>query len=119
MGSKLAGTCFIKVDGEQLELQGNLEFQLNTVTRETVLSTGGPAGYKETVAIPYIAGDFLVPKDFPVTKLMEGTAMTVTAECANGMVYTLSDAYAVSDIAFKPIDGVVTIRFEGTNGELA
>ncbi len=119
MGSKLAGTCFIKVDGEQLELQGNLEFPLNKVTRETLVSTGGPVGYKETVTTPYITGDFIVPKDFPVTKLMEGTAMTVTAECANGMIYTLSDAYAVSDTAFKPMDGAVTIKFEGTNGELA
>ena len=40
MGKKVAGTCYIKVDGEQLELQGNLEFQANKVSRETLKSTG-------------------------------------------------------------------------------
>lgn len=25
MGKRLAGTCYFKVDGQQLELQGNLE----------------------------------------------------------------------------------------------
>lgn len=31
MGKKLAGTCFVKVNGQQLELQGNMEFPLTLV----------------------------------------------------------------------------------------
>ena len=45
--------------------------------------------------------------------------MTITAECANGMVYTLSDAYLVDNAAFKPVDGTMSLKFEGTNGEFA
>mgnify|MGYP001535525484 CR=1 FL=1 len=41
MGKKLAGTCFVKVNGQQLELQGNIEFPLTSVQRETMLSTTG------------------------------------------------------------------------------
>lgn len=40
MGKRLAGTCYFKVDGQQLELQGNLEFPMAKVTRETMASTG-------------------------------------------------------------------------------
>lgn len=39
MGKKIAGTCFVKVNGQQLELQGNIEFPLTSVQRETMLST--------------------------------------------------------------------------------
>ena len=46
MGKKLAGTCFVKVNGQQLELQGNMEFPLTLVQRETLLSTAGVAGFK-------------------------------------------------------------------------
>ena len=119
MGKRLAGTCYFKVDGEQLELQGDLEFPFNSVTRETMASTTGVVGFKETVAVPYVAGTFIVPESFPVSKLMESTAMTITAECANGMVYTLSEAFMVGDIPYKPVDGTVALRFEGTAGELA
>ncbi len=118
MGKKLAGTCYFKVNGQQLELSGNLEFPFNKTTRETKLSVGGVAGFSETVIAPYLSGDFLVPANFPVETLMENTSLTITAECANGMVYTLSDAWFVGDAAFKPVDGTVTLRFEGTNGEL-
>lgn len=119
MGKKIAGTCYVKVDGQQLELQGNLEFPMAKVTRESMSSTGGPVGFKETVNVPYIAGDFIVTADFPTSTLVESEAMTITAECANGMVYTLSDAYLVGDTAFKPVDGTVSLRFEGLDGDLA
>lgn len=119
MTPRVAGTCYFKVDGEQLALQGNLEFPPSTITRESVLSTAGVVGYKETVVAPYVAGDFVVPKDFPWEKIMNSTSMTITAECANGSVYTLSEAYVVGDTSFKPMDGQVTLRFEGTQGDLA
>ena len=54
MGKKIAGTCFVKVNGQQLELQGNIEFPLTSVQRETMLSTTGVAGFKETVTAPYV-----------------------------------------------------------------
>lgn len=119
MASKLAGTCYIKVDGEQLELQGNLQFPLSKTTREVVTSTAGVVGYKEEVNPPYISGDFIVPKDFPIDKVFNSTGLTVTAECANGQVYTLSNAFATGDSDYKPIDGTVSIRFDGEDGDLA
>ena len=118
MGKKLAGTCFVKVNGQQLELQGNIEFPLTSVQRETVLSTAGVVGYKETVVAPYVSGDFIVPAGFPIEDIKENTAQTITVECANGMVYTMSDAYVTDVIAYKPVDGTLTIKWEGTNGEL-
>ena len=110
MGKKIAGTCFVKVNGQQLELQGNIEFPLTSVQRETMLSTTGVAGFKETVTAPYVSGDFIVPSDFPIEEIKENVAQTITVECANGMVYTLSDAYVTDVIAYKPVDGTLTVK---------
>ncbi|MDY6465027.1 MAG: phage tail tube protein [Succinivibrio dextrinosolvens] len=48
-----AGTCYIKVDGVQLEVVGNMEVPLNTSVKEDILSTQGLVGYKETKRAPY------------------------------------------------------------------
>lgn len=118
MGKKIAGTCYVKVDGQQLELEGGLEFPFNQIMRETKTAQGRPVGYSQIDAKPYVKGSFIVPKEFPIEKLMESDSMTITAECANGMVYTLSDAWVVGDVAYKPIDGTTDITFEGMRGEL-
>lgn len=118
---RIAGTCFVKVDGEQLELSGSLAFPLNDVQRTTLTSAAGTVvGYSEITQVPYVSGTFFVKNDFPVETLKSSTSMTVTAECANGMVYTLSEAYLAGDsIEYSPQDGTVTLKWEGTRGELS
>lgn len=119
MGQKIAGTCYVKVDGEQLELEGSLAFPLSKVARTSLIASGRTVGFSETHVTPYISGNFYVPKDFPLEKLQSQTDMTITAECANGMVYTLSGAYVSDAVEFSPVDGTTTIKFEGEDGRVS
>lgn len=119
MGKRLAGTCYVKVDGEQLELEGSLEFPITKVTRTSLLANGRVVGFQETPVAPYISGNFYVTPDFPVEKITSGEDMTVTAECANGMVYTLSGAYVSDQVNFNPNDGTMTIKFDGEDGRIS
>lgn len=119
MAKRIAGTCYFKVDGETLELEGSLEFPMNKFNRESLVSTSGVAGYSETVVKPYLKGNFFVPKNFPTKKIVENNSMTIVAECANGMVYTLIDAYTVGEITYKPMDGTVELTFDGVDGDLS
>lgn len=119
MGKRIAGTCYIKVDGQQLELEGSLEFPLSQVVRESKVASGRVVGFGETKVVPYISGNFFVPSDFPLEKLLSSEDMTVTAECANGMVYTLSGAFMSDQANFNPIDGTTTIKFDGEEGRIA
>lgn len=113
---RLAGTCYFKVDGEQLELKGGMEAPLSKKSRETLNGSSGVAGYKETIVTPYIKATFFVPPGFPREKITESDDMTITAEFANGSVYTLSGAYLVGDATFKGDDGEVDLEFNGTKG---
>jgi len=116
MGKRVAGTCFIKVDGDQLEVKGSVESTIGDVTREAVTSTRGVVGTKETVRVPSTKGTFIFTADFPIDKVTSGDDMTITTEYANGKVHTLSGAFVVGEPTAKGEDGEVDLEFNGTKG---
>ena len=117
MAKRVAGVCYIKVDGAQLEVAGDIEIPLAQVKRETVMGVNGPAGYKETALEPYVKLSAVVRPDFPLATLIGNTALTVTAEMANGWVYTLSDAFLKGEPSIKVNDGTVDLEFGGMKGQ--
>lgn len=113
MGQKVAGTCYIKVDGDQLVITGGVEVPYSDVKRETVVK-----GYfKEEDVTPFIKVDALKTPGLDRSKITKGTNMTVTAEFKDGTSYVLSGAYAVDDITFNGDDGKLSLKFEGTSGD--
>lgn len=113
MGQKIAGTSYVKVDGQQLVIAGNIEAPLNKKQRETITK-----GYfKEEDRVPFTSGEFVIPKGMDTQKIMDGTNMTVTTEFANGTVYTLSGAYVVDESNLGSDEGKASIRFEGNEGD--
>lgn len=114
---RIAGTCYIKVDGAQLEVSGAVEVPLNTTVKETVLSTQGAVGYKETTRAPYVKLDAVFTKDFPIKAIREGENMTITAELANGQVYVLGKAWLEGESNVNVTDGTITLEFHGIDGD--
>nr|WP_311528705.1 phage tail tube protein [uncultured Ralstonia sp.] len=117
MAQRIAGICFVKVDGAQFEISGDIEIPLTEFKREAVMGLSGPAGYKETALEPYIKVIALFTPDFPINSLRTNTTLTVTAELANGVVYTLSNAFVRGEPKAKPIEGTIEIEFSGSQGQ--
>ena len=117
MAKRVAGICYIKVDSDQLEVSGGVEAPLMEVKRETVMAHAGPAGLKETALEPYVKLQAIFMPDFPLDTLRTNTNMTVTAEMANGKVYTLSGAFLKGEPAAKGDDGTVELEFGGLKGQ--
>jgi hypothetical protein len=115
-GKKIAGTCYIKVDGEQLEVSGGLECPLSDQKREAVVGAAGVAGFKETTIAPYVKVTAILVPGFPLDKLKSATDMTITAEFANGTVYVLSDAWFGGESSHKAEDGTADLEFGGLKG---
>jgi hypothetical protein len=113
MGQKSGGTCYVKVDGQQLVIKGNVEAPLGKAKRET-LALGY---YKEEDVIPFVKAEVLVPKGTPIQKIMDGTNMTVTVEFASGKVYTLSGAYVTGESNYDSEEGKASLEFNGTAGD--
>lgn len=114
--AKIAGTCYLKVDGQQLSLTGGVETPMNTVIKDDVIGMAGDVDYKETHRSPYTKGTFKVPKDFPLDKLVSSDAMTITTEYANGMVYVLSYAWLHGEANYNGEEGTADIEFHGQEG---
>lgn len=116
MGKRVAGICYIKVDGQQLEVKGGVECALAPTKKEAVMGLNGVAGYKETAERPYIKLSAILVPGFPIATLVTGKDMTITAELANGNIYTLSGAWMEGEAAAKADDGEVELEFSGTRG---
>lgn len=116
MGKRVAGTCFIKVDGDQLEVSGAVECPLMPVTREAVAGLNSAGYYSEKVLTPYVKLTAIFVDEFPVATLQENTDMTITAELANGKVYTLAGAFLVGEPSAKGDDGTIELEFNGREG---
>lgn len=117
MAKRVAGICYIKVDGEQLEVSGGVECPIVDVKRETVMGLAGPAGIKETALEPFVKVSAIFVPDFPLAKLQYMTDGTVTTEMANGKVYTLSGAFLKGEPSAKGEDGTVDLEFGGKKGQ--
>ncbi len=113
MGQKVAGTSYVKVDGIQMVVAGNIEAPLGKVKRETIVK----GYYKEDDAVPFVSGEYVIPKGLDIDKIMSGTNMTITTEFANGKVHTLSGAYVVDDTNVGSDEGKASIKFEGNEGD--
>lgn len=113
MGQRVGGTSYVKVDGVQMVISGNIEAPLGKFNRETITK----GHYKEEEVVPFLSGEYVIPKGLDTDKITKGTNMTITTEFANGKVYTLSGAYVVGDANVGSDEGKASIRFEGDEGD--
>lgn len=116
MGKKIAGTCFIKIDGTQLSVKGGVEVPLSKFKRENVMALDRSAGFRETAQEQFVKVTAALAPGFPLAALQSGTDMTITAELANGTVYTLSGAWLDGEPSLKGDEGEVELEFKGLDG---
>lgn len=114
---RIAGTCYFKIDGQQLSMTGGIEVPMNTKVNDDVIGLDGSVDRKETHRAPYIKGTFKVPKDFPVSKVTTSDQMTITAELANGQVYVLSSARFTVRQNHNAEEGTADLEFHGEEGD--
>ena len=117
MGKKFAGTCYIKANGALLSVEGSVEIPLLKTTKEKKVGSTGVAGYSETNIAPYVKCTAFLEPDFDIDAL-SGNDMTITAELANGWVYTLNGAWLEGEVVANSSDGTVSLEFTGLDGHL-
>lgn len=116
MANRVAGMCFIKCDGQQFEVKGSVEAPIMATMRENVMSLTGLAGFKEVAQRQFVKLTAIFTADFPLSLFRSSTNMTVTAEMANGRVYTLAGAFLEGEPVINGDEGEVEIEFSGTKG---
>ena len=107
--ARIGGTCYFKIDGQQLSLTGGIEVPMNRTVNDDIIGLDGSVDRKETHRAPYVKGTFKVPKNCP--------EMTITAELANGQVYVLSSAWLHGEANHNAEEGTVDLEFHGEEGD--
>jgi len=119
MGKRDSGTCYIKLNGNQLVVEGGVEVPLSKTAKEAVMGNGRVAGYKETGRKAYVKATLRKVSAKEFQALTEADDMTVTVELANGGVYTLSDAWVEGEPSYNADEGTADVEFVGMRGEWA
>ena len=115
--TRVAGTCYVKVGGDQVLVKGNVECPLTDFTREPVMSSSGPAGFKETAEMPYVKATLVRVSQADFNKVTQATDLTITVEFANGGVYTLSDGWVAGRPVFGSEEGTSEVEWNGMRGK--
>ncbi|UDU17751.1 phage tail tube protein (plasmid) [Escherichia coli] len=111
------GTCYFKIDGQQLSLTGGIEVPMNRTVNDDIIGPGRFSGPKRNSPCALCQRTFKVPKNFPVSKITSSDEMTITAELANGQVYVLSSAWLHGEANHNAEEGTVDLEFHGEEGD--
>lgn len=113
----IAGTAYLKVDGEMYPLKGNLTVSISPVERNGIAGQDYVHGYQELPRVPFIEGDVSTLPEVSTEFLESVIDATITAELVNGRVYVLRNAWTKGPIEINTPDGQFRIRFEGVSGD--
>lgn len=115
--ARVAGTAYLKADGQQFNLVGNFTVSPSLVVRAMLAGQDGVHGFSEMPRVPFIEGDIRLPPGLFVKDLDAMTDVTVTAELANGTTATLQHACTTADSSITTAAGTVRVRWEGFNAD--
>ncbi|HEY2242749.1 MAG TPA: phage tail tube protein [Xanthobacteraceae bacterium] len=113
MAQRFAGIAFLTVDGTQLSLRGNFTVSPSPVERTMIAGQDGVHGYQELPRVPFIEGDLSAIPGLLLDDLIAQTDVTVIAQLANGMQYTLTGGTCKGGFEENTRDGQLRVRWEG------
>lgn len=113
MSVAIAGTAFLKVDGNMYPLRGNFTVSPSPAARAGIAGQDYVHGYTETPRVPFIEGDLSSRPEVSLEDLQRVVDATVTAELINGKVYVLREAWYASPSDLNASEGSLRVRFEG------
>jgi hypothetical protein len=113
MTQRIGGVAFWYVNGTRLSLRGNFTVSPDIMERAGVAGLDDVHGYIETPVIPFMEGDVSLEPGTTVEDIQTIEDVTVTAELANGLVCTLSNAWKAGRVEINAHDGSFRVRLEG------
>ncbi|MCW0137446.1 phage tail tube protein [Escherichia coli] len=92
--ARIAGTCYFKIDGQQLSLTGGIEVPMNRTVNDDIIGLAWFSGPQGNSPCALRQRDLQgARRIFRSSKITSSDEMTITAELANGQVYVLSSAW--------------------------
>ena len=103
------------MDGNQYALRGNFTVSPSPVERTMIAGQDSVHGYQELPRVPYIEGDLSTVPGLTAASIVAQTDVTVVAQLANGMQYSLAGGTCKAGLEINTRDGQMRVRWEGIN----
>jgi Phage tail tube protein len=116
--NRVGGVAFLKVDGYQYLLRGDLTIEFQEFERTEVIGQDGPHGYTEAPHADFISATITDMGNMSVRQLAAVTCSTITAELHNGKVYILRDAFTTDVRPLNTSEGSIAVKFVGVGEEM-
>ena len=113
MAQRIAGVAYLKVNSDLFPLRGNFTVSPTPIERTGIAGQDYVHGYSELPRVPFIEGDVSTISNLSVQEVAAITNATITAELANGVVYSLTQAWCRSAMDLNTREGQFRVRFEG------
>jgi hypothetical protein len=116
--NRVGGVAFLKIDGYQYLLRGDLTIEFQEFERTEVVGQDGMHGYTEAPHADFISATITDMGGLSVRQLAAVTCSTVTAELHNGKVYILRDAFSTGVRPLNTTEGSIAVKFVGVGEEM-
>ena len=114
MSNRLAGTCFVMIDGQSYSISGDGMYTVSSATRETLMGQDGWHGYSEKPAPGAITWKGRDGSNTSIAAINASANSTVTLELANGKTIIGRNMVRVGEpIKVNTEDATFEVNFEG------
>jgi len=111
--NRLAGTCYLTVDGVSYMLAGEFSYKPSGVSRETLTGQDGIHGYSESPKQGYIAGTLRDSSHLSIADINAMNNATVVAQLANGKTIIGRNMWTTDQQEAKSSDATIEVKWEG------
>ena len=113
ISNRLAGVCYLTVDGANYMMAGDFSYKVSGVTRETLKGQDGVHGYSEMPVQGYIGGTLRDSGGLSMAALNAMTSVTVVLELANGKTVIGRNMWSTEQQENKTTEATIEMKFEG------
>lgn len=110
----IGGTAFIKINGLQYQLKGELMIQPNATQNEYEANQDLSIVFTQKGVVPFMEMKLSDSDGLSIQQLQEVQGVTITAELINGKVYTLQQAGIWGEVKLDTVKGEITAKFGGS-----
>lgn len=111
--NRLAGVCYLTVDGANYMMAGEFSYKVSGVTRETLKGQDGVHGYSEMPVQGYVGGTLRDSGGLSMAALNAMTSVTVVLELANGKTVIGRNMWSTEQQENKTTEATIEMKFEG------
>lgn len=107
----VGGIAFIKINGLQYELRGELEVQPNTTENEWIANQDGGQVFTQKAVTPYMQAKFSKTGGLSIQALNSVAGATIQAQLNDGSQYVLQQAAAWGEFKLDTVKGEISGKF--------